>query len=179
MLGELRYAHKNYLWGRGFDPEHLGRVWGFRLEMSELYDWEKIDLSSLVSESLYSSYLNTGVPHCVFEVSDVDAFPVYDIGKKVRYSPLFSEGANANFFEKISEHRLKLRTYERGVEAETLACGTGATATALVAAKKYSLKDYVELEVPGGLLVVKFTSDFKRVELCGNVNLVFSGKLNI
>lgn len=156
---------------------YLDALWGYRLLMTELYDVAKLDISSLVKNQS-SLYLNTGVPHCVFEVLDVDNFPVFEEGKKVRYNPMFSEGANANFYTRVSEKRLKVRTYERGVENETLACGTGATAVAISAAKRYGITDSLEIEVPGGLLLIKFNSDFSTIELCGKAEKIFSGVLN-
>lgn len=155
----------------------LDATWGFCLSMTELYDVGKIDISTLIKNES-SLYLNTGVPHCVFEVKDVEHFPVFEEGKKIRYNSLFSEGSNANFYTRLSENRLKVRTYERGVENETLACGTGATAVAIAAAKRYQIKEAIEVEVPGGLLLIKFNQDFTSIELCGKAEKIFSGILN-
>lgn len=155
----------------------LDELWGFSLSMTELYDVGKIDVSSLVKNES-SLYLNTGVPHCVFEVLDVDHFPVFEEGKKVRYNALFSEGTNANFYTRTGANRLKVRTYERGVENETLACGTGATAVAIAAAKRYQIKNEIEIEVPGGVLLIRFNHDFTSIELCGKAEKIFSGILN-
>jgi diaminopimelate epimerase len=80
-------------------------------------------------------YLNTGVPHVILFVKDIKEIPVEPLGRKIRYHPRFSpRGANVNFVEKQNDQALKIRTYERGVEGETLACGTGATASAIAAA---------------------------------------------
>ncbi len=155
----------------------IDKIWGFCLSMTELYDEARFDISSLVN-NLSSLYLNTGVPHCVFEVLDVDNFPVYEEGRKVRYCSLFPEGTNANFYMRISQNRLRVRTYERGVENETLACGTGATAVAIAAARRYQIKNEIEIEVPGGLLLVRFNHDFSSIELCGKAEKIFSGTLN-
>ena len=155
----------------------LDSLWGYCLSMTELYDVGKIDISNL-TPNLSSLYLNTGVPHCVFEVKGIDHYPVFEEGRKIRYNSLFNEGTNANFYTRLSENRLKVRTYERGVENETLACGTGATAVAIQAAKKYQIKDSVEIEVPGGLLLIKFNEDFSAIELCGKAEKIFSGTLN-
>ena len=93
----------------------------------------------------------------------------------VRLDKRFVNGSNADFFEVISPNHIKIRTYERGVENETLSCGTGATATALVAAKFYNWSDEVVLETMGGTLAVKFSKDLKDVYLCGKVEKIFTG----
>jgi diaminopimelate epimerase len=156
----------------------LDSCYGYRLKMTELYDVDKIDLSTLNIENKHSLYLNTGVPHCVFEVENLTSFPVFEKGKYVRHSPLFIKGANANFFEVIAPKQLRIRTYERGVENETLSCGTGITATAIAAAKIYQWTDEIILETPGGRLAVLFNADFTSVYLCGKVEKIFSGILN-
>lgn len=81
-------------------------------------------------------YLNTGVPHAVLFVSDLDAAAVEEQGAYFRRHPTFQpKGANINFVEVVDSRSIRARTYERGVEGETLACGTGATACAIAAAK--------------------------------------------
>lgn len=156
----------------------LDSIYGHRLKMTELYDVDKIDLTPLNIENKHSMYLNTGVPHCVFEVQNVLNFPVFEKGKSVRYSPLFIKGTNANFFEVIAPRQLRVRTYERGVENETLSCGTGITATAIAAAKFYQWSDEIVLETPGGRLTVLFNTDFSSVYLCGKVDKIFIGIFN-
>ena len=81
-------------------------------------------------------FVNTGVPHLVYLVEDVDAVDMLELGRKSRFHPLFQPaGTNVNVIRLVDRHHLKIRTYERGVEDETLACGTGAVASALVAAR--------------------------------------------
>lgn len=80
------------------------------------------------------SYIDTGVPHVVAVVDDLDSLDVEGIGRKMRHHPSFApRGTNANFIQPVAPGRLRIRTYERGVEAETLACGTGAVAAGLIA----------------------------------------------
>lgn len=155
----------------------LDKLYGYRLKMTELYDVEKIDLHDLNfnTEASRSIYMNTGVPHAVFEVKDILNYPVLEKGKLVRHDKRFPKGSNANFFEVVSPRHLRLRTFERGVENETLSCGTGATATAIAAAKFYGWNDEVVLETLGGRLAVKFSADFKEVYLCGKVEKIFEG----
>ncbi|MDO9182989.1 MAG: diaminopimelate epimerase [Bacteriovorax sp.] len=155
----------------------IDSAYGFRLKMTELYDVDKINLDSLKIPNKNSMYLNTGVPHSVFEVENVQKYPVFENGKNIRYSPLFEKGCNANFYEVVNSKHLRVRTYERGVENETLSCGTGVTATAIAAAKKYNWKDEIVLETLGGTLAVKFNADFSEVFLCGKVEKIFIGSV--
>ncbi|MGZ3885535.1 MAG: diaminopimelate epimerase [Bacteroidia bacterium] len=128
-------------------------------------------------------FLNTGSPHYVKFVYDVKNFNVYEEGKKVRNSDAFvAEGTNVNFIEKIDD-ALFVRTYERGVEDETLSCGTGVTASALVAAVSgvASGKNNCRVLTLGGSLNVKFDrvleSNFYNIWLEGPAEQVFEGKI--
>ncbi len=158
----------------------LDEAYGYRLKMSELFDVGKIELKDLDSLVLAkkSLYLNTGVPHAVFEVEKIEDYHVVDFGRKVRYDDRFPKGSNADFFEVTSPNHIKIRTYERGVENETLSCGTGATATALSAAKFYGWSDKVTLQTMGGILVVLFSVDLKEIYLCGKVEKIFYGTID-
>ena len=134
-------------------------------------------------EKVYDGYyLDTGSPHFVRFVENLDAYPVFEEGRKLRYDPVFPRGTNANFIELVEGQTFRLRTYERGVEEETLACGTGATASALAA----SLKGYespVTLLARGGKLVVSFEKEkegtFRKIYLTGPAGLVFEGQLEL
>ena len=155
----------------------LDAEYGYRLKMTELYDIDKVNLHDLNSKlhAKKSLYLNTGVPHAVFEIEKILDYPVFSNGKEIRYDSRFPKGSNANFFEVISPKHIRIRTYERGVENETLSCGTGATATALAAAKFYGWSDEIVLETLGGRLAVKFSADLKEIYLCGKVEKIFVG----
>ncbi len=155
----------------------LDHEFGYRLKMTELYDVDKVSLQDLNNklQAKKSLYMNTGVPHAVFEIEKILDYPVYANGKEIRYDSRFPKGSNANFFEVISPKHIRIRTYERGVENETLSCGTGATATALAAAKFYGWSDEVVLETLGGRLAVKFSADLKDIYLCGKVEKIFTG----
>jgi diaminopimelate epimerase len=146
------------------------------LEMVELLDEQKHDVSDLVNCS-ESYYINTGVPHSIFFVDDVDAINLQELGSKVRYDKRFDGGCNANFVQVLSEGSLKVRTYERGVEGETLACGTGAVGCAIAYRAKFKEVANVEIEVPGGKLIIVFKDD--KVFLCGKAQKIFSGVINI
>lgn len=169
-----QFETMNGLYECSLDPVH-----GYRLKMTELYDVDKINLSSLNIESKHQMYMNTGVPHCVFEIDNILDYPVFEKGKSVRYAPLFAKGTNANFFEVIGPQHLRIRTYERGVENETLSCGTGVTATAIAAAKIYKWTGEILLETLGGRLAVEFNSDFSSIYLCGKVQKVFTGRIDL
>jgi diaminopimelate epimerase len=151
---------------------------GYRLKMTELYDVEKYEVSDLV-ESNHARFLNTGVPHCVYEVVTVDKLDICSLGSKVRYDSRFPNGTNANFYHLIGPNRIAIRTYERGVENETLSCGTGAVATALTAAHFHHFQNQVVLLTKGGELAVKFNQDLSDIYLCGKVEKVFEGSFQI
>lgn len=129
-------------------------------------------------------FLNTGSPHHVSFKNDVSLIDVKELGAKIRYgAPYFEEGSNINFAEKLSENSFKVRTYERGVEDETLACGTGVTAVAIAAnVAKITNENSINLEVLGGHLEVSFNKEgntFKDVFLKGPAELVFEGNVLI
>ena len=98
----------------------------------------KTNISVMLEERpLEVSFINTGVPHVVLFVHGLDRYDVFNIGRKIRYHKEFQpEGTNANFMEVIDRHTIRIRTYERGVEDETLACGTGAVASALISSSQ-------------------------------------------
>ena len=125
--------------------------------------------------------LNTGSPHYVVLQPNLEDFDVYTAGKKIRNSPLFlAKGINVNFVEEKGDE-YAVRTYERGVEDETFACGTGVTAVALAMAKlKNQLGEHTtKIKTLGGALEIKFIFDgqkFKDVFLCGPAKAVFQGQ---
>lgn len=95
-------------------------------------------------KELNASFINTGVPHVIVMVSDTEKISVQELGQKIRYLKDFAPaGTNANFVQQVDTHHLIVRTYERGVEGETLACGTGVTAAAVV----FGAKNLVESPV--------------------------------
>jgi diaminopimelate epimerase len=130
-------------------------------------------------------YLNTGSPHYVKTVDDVEHFDVVTEGKKIRYNDRFKEeGTNVNFIEKTDDG-IFVRTYERGVEDETYSCGTGVTAAALVAGLHgmLSTKNSCHVKTLGGELEVKFDKvlekNFYNIWLQGPALKVFSGSIDI
>jgi len=128
--------------------------------------------------------LNTGVPHAIMLVPDADKAMVQNLGAEIRFHPHFApRGTNANFVQVLGPNQIRVRTYERGVEGETLACGTGVTASALVAAKMHGFKSPVTVKVQGGdTLEVAFREEegaFKDVYLSGPADFVFEGEIEI
>ena len=131
-------------------------------------------------EEIFDGYsMDTGSPHYVKFVSGLDNFPVFDEGRKMRYDKHFPKGTNANYVEGKENNTIALRTYERGVEEETLACGTGATAVALAASMKGYLSP-IKILTKGGTLIVDFKSNasggFTDIFLTGPAQLVFEGE---
>jgi len=123
-------------------------------------------------------YLNVGVPHYVLFVPDVEKIDVKTIGKKYRYHQSFQPwGTNTNFVEVIDKNNLKMRTYERGVEEETLACGTGTISAAILAKLQKAIELPVTVQAPGGLLRVDFDDDLTKILLEGEVKIVYFGEL--
>lgn len=137
-----------------------------------------------VEFSLDHYLLNTGSPHYVKYVRDVAGMDVVHEGRKIRNSKEFGEkGVNVNFVQIISDDEIYVRTYERGVENETLSCGTGVTASALIAAHNDIGFNSVEIKTRGGNLSVEFEkksdTEFTDIWLSGPADLVFSGHINL
>ena len=141
-------------------------------------DSEPIDVAG---EKLDVWFIDTGVPHAVVFYKNLDRLDVKSLGKAIRFHPRFAPaGANANFAAVTSAHSLDLRTYERGVEDETYACGTGAVAASLTAARKGLVSSPVRVTpTGGGVLAIYFQQDgtaFKEVFLEGDAKLIYQGE---
>ncbi|MEA3496597.1 MAG: diaminopimelate epimerase [Bacteroidota bacterium] len=131
-------------------------------------------------------FLNTGSPHAVFFKNEINNIDVFSEGKKIRNSKEFApEGTNVNFVKIIDKNNISIRTYERGVENETLSCGTGAVASAISTYlyQKIKTDNYsVQLQTKGGNLKVNFKIDksiFTKIILEGAVVKVFDGTTTI
>jgi diaminopimelate epimerase len=144
----------------------------------------KMQNVNAVEEHATHSILNTGSPHFVKYAVNVDAIDVVESGKSIRYSKAFEkEGININFVEKIDDNTIFVRTYERGVEDETLSCGTGVTAAALVSAHNENGYNQIKVKTLGGNLSVEFekhdTHSFNNIWLCGAAIFVYKGIIEI
>ncbi len=130
-----------------------------------------------------ASSLNTGVPHVVIPVDNIDDVEVVKLGRKIRYHEKFAPaGTNVNFYCPVNEDKIKIRTYERGVEGETLACGTGAVACALVHANKTNIRSPISVMTKsGGLLYIYFeskTNTFHNIYLKGDARVIYKGEMS-
>ncbi len=128
------------------------------------------------------SFINTGVPHVIHFPESLSDFPVNEIGGAIRFHEKFSPlGVNVNFVEVTGPHDISVRTYERGVESETFACGTGSTASALISALQNKVKSPVNVFTTGGeVLKICFElegDDVKEVFMEGEAHISFRGEL--
>lgn len=146
------------------------------LEMSNVTNISKINSDYI---------LNTGSPHYCQFVDELSNHSIVAIGKNIRYSDQFKQdGINVNLIQSMNEHSISIATYERGVEDETLSCGTGATACAIAFAEYNQLTGahVIEVQVKGGKLSVSFQVDEQRnytdVHLIGPAQFVFEGEIN-
>jgi len=143
----------------------------------------RVDFSIMIDERTYEvSFINTGVPHVVHSVRDLDQFDVFHIGRALRYHKDFQPGGtNANFMEVINKHTIRVRTYERGVEDETLACGTGAVASALISSWKGLAESPVDVRVKSNeTLKIHFHKTdrgFEDIYLEGKAKVVYEGRI--
>lgn len=124
------------------------------------------------------SFINTGVPHAVLKVEDIQKADVLKTGSFLRYHSYFSPaGTNVDFYQVTGRSTVKMRTYERGVEGETLACGTGSAAVAYVAAKNDGLESPVAIETASGLCL-KIYLENQKIFLEGEARIICEGFLN-
>ncbi len=123
------------------------------------------------------AFVDVGVPHFVVLTDDIRTVDVSELGRRYRSHPAFRHGANVDFIQVSGPHSLAVRTYERGVEAETLACGTGAVASVAATAWAGLVEPPVEVAFPGGTAEVALGAE--RIELSGPAHLVFRGELEL
>lgn len=155
---------------------------GVRVRLIQPQDLRLRGSITVLGQKLQYSFINTGVPHTVVFVKDLKKTNVSQLGKAIRDHQEFKpKGTNVNFVQVRSNHAVDVRTFERGVEAETLACGTGSTASAVISALLGFAKSPVRVKTSGGEVL---TIDFKLKEtrpedvtLEGQAKFVFKGQL--
>lgn len=139
-----------------------------------------IDVNEIIKYN-EASILNTGSPHYVYFVPSVNSFDLIPYARNIRYSPDFPDGINVNIVEVIGENRIKIRTYERGVEDETMSCGTGVTASALAYHSLFSYQGHeILVDAVGGDFRVSFNNVdgmYSNVKLIGPAQFVFKGEI--
>lgn len=197
MCGNGIRCLAKYAWDQGYVDDAFfvhtlaGRI-GIRVRIEDGIFWARLDMGvpkfylksipALGSGDFFDQTVegyqvyavNTGVPHAVIFVDDLD-ISIEDIAPPIRHNSIFPEGINVNFVN-VGES-FTIRTFERGVEGETLSCGTGSVASAAVARKLGLVDDYVNVITVGGPLLVIFEDD--TVYLEGPAVTVFSGDLDI
>jgi diaminopimelate epimerase len=160
-----------------YDGPHHAEVNEDNTVSLEMIDVEKVDVNK------DHVFTNTGTLHHVEMVSDLENYPVVELGRKIRNEVYGTEGSNINFIEQSDENTFHIRTYERGVEDETLACGTGVTAAAIAVHKiGKTTNNNINLIAVGGKLQVSFDvvgETYKNVVLTGPAQFVFQGTFEI
>ncbi len=141
------------------------------LTMAELYDVNKYDLSDFGYK--HALYLNTGVPHVVLVVDNLEYIPVVSEGRRIRQDKRFPNGTNVNFVQVLSEKTIAVRTYERGVEDETLSCGTGILASAIACRTFFNWNGKITVKTRGGELLVDQIENEKSFNLIGDVDEIY------
>jgi len=175
------YAHTLKLTGEsisfvGIDGPHSATIVApnrIKLKMKDVTGFVKAD---------GYTFLDTGSPHHVIFRSGVNDIDVVSEGKAIRYSAVYPTGTNVDFVEEMGNNKLFVRTYERGVEDETLSCGTGVVASAIAAFIKGNKSEHFAIEARGGSLEVSFNhqkGEFFDVYLTGPVKFVFEGKIAV
>lgn len=173
-----RGIHKNLYRFIAIDGEHEAEIDSDGTVSLKMQDVNTVDYHT------YHTIINTGSPHFVKFTENVETTDVVTTGREIRYSNTFAkEGINVNFVETIDEDTIYVRTYERGVENETLSCGTGVTAAALLSAHNEKGFNTVDVKTPGGRLSVEFDKiddeHFENIWLCGPAEFVFKGEIEV
>lgn len=152
-----------------------------KLKMNDPSGLREITRVHIDGKDYRGYYLDTGVPHFVLFTSNLEKVCVKEMGKKIRFHEFFHpRGTNVDFV-KLEDNKVHVRTYERGVEDETLGCGTGAVASALISALLHHLSSPVKVLTKGGGVTVWFKlkkDKFSHVFLEGKANIVYRGHLN-
>ncbi|MDH4069500.1 MAG: diaminopimelate epimerase [Ignavibacteria bacterium] len=187
-----RYAVERGIAGTSLTFEACGSLYqaevmssGVRLGMNDIAQISPPTEFRLDETRFTGWILDTGSPHVVIEANDLDEIQVDTIGRAIRHHELVSShgGANVNFVSTIAGKSLRIRTYERGVEAETLACGTGAVAAAAVAVSRQRVTAPVPVRVQSGedlhVSLQRKETGFTAVRLEGSAHFLFAGTFQL
>jgi diaminopimelate epimerase len=184
-----RFAHVNGIAGTrlSFETEagvvsaqiNEGRV---KVKMPDPSDLKLAYPLKLSDRSMEISSINTGVPHVVVLVEGVADLDVVTLGREIRFHKAFAPaGTNANFVQRIEGSAIEIRTYERGVEDETLACGTGAIASAIISASRFKMNSPVDVKTRSGVfLTIHFEAadgQFNEIYMEGDARIIYTGEL--
>jgi diaminopimelate epimerase len=155
-----------------------------RINMSPPHSLKLNRQLPVAGESLAVHSVNTGVPHAVVFVDDLETVDVVKLGAGLRYHEAFApKGTNANFVKLLGPGNIAIRTYERGVEGETLACGTGMVACALITHELHGYASPISVLVKGGdtlrIGFEKSGADYRNVTLHGPADFVFEGQVSL
>ena len=159
------------------------RNYRIRLPQPQNLQYLALDVDGQKVGCMYLELGNPGIPHAVVQypgLREADERELFELGRKLRYHPAFPKGANVNFLEKLGENRFYERTWERGVEDFTYACGTGTGASVYALAESRQCGDHVQVEVIGGLLIVDIVRVGKKCTdllLTGPASLVCEGEV--
>ena len=154
-----------------------------RLPQPQNLQYLALDVDGQKVGCMYLELGNPGIPHAVVQYPGLraaDERELFELGRKLRYHPAFPKGANVNFLEKLGENRFYERTWERGVEDFTYACGTGTGASVYALAQSRQCGDHVQVEMYGGLLIVDIVRVGKKCTdllLTGPASLVCEGEV--
>ncbi len=165
------------------DGVHTGEILENCTPMQKKIRLQMQSVADIIKYDDKEYFIDTGSPHLLRFVEDVEAIDVQQEGSHIRYQKRFAPGGtNVCFVQMQKDNNVKVRTYERGVEAETLACGTGAVASALATVSYlHSVTDTVRIQYNGGNLEVSFKQSkngyFNDIQLTGMAQFVYSGNI--
>jgi len=184
-----RFAHATGIAGTALSFETEAGVVSARIEEAsvkvKMPDPSDLRLAyplKLSDRSLQINSINTGVPHVVVIVEQVADIDVVSLGREIRLHEAFAPaGTNVNFVQRREGNSIEIRTYERGVEDETLACGTGAIASAVISAQHFAMNSPVEVKTRSGVyLTIHFDARgerFSNIYMEGDARIIYTGEL--
>ncbi len=195
-IAKYAYDHR-IVSNESFQFEGFGHIYSAARIDSNIYNLTMKEPSGLLlnqciqidEKTIIGNYLNTGTDHSIIflkdnpELGNLDTVDVFGLGKKIRYHLLYAPiGTNVNFVSRNDAKGISIRTYERGVEDETLACGTGSVASALLSSMKFGLESPVSVAVKSGeSLEISFAKDgnrFTNVRLKGSAVTTYIGEID-